>query len=553
MKKLLLLFAIFIFGLNTAEAQGTRKFKANLSLEGNKILNWNVDTLFGIPNFSSTSPAMFYNTADSLSYTKDYNRGSYSSIGDSVFLGSTLWQTTSGKYVPTENKPYNFSFNSVTEVMDSVNLLGAATIPFWGKYSGYNSGLFLNGFGNWSDLGGEALRHNLGFFNSTFGFTGLQVDPLIQTVTINAENNMLVNANSTLNLQGVNRVNLNADTSTLRGTRILSLSSDTSLALNSSKSITLNSDTLIDLRSFQISGKAKEMIFTTNNSSDNRNWGMALWGDSTKDGSVKRSLDLFVFDTTLGLDEKYIYLQDEAVRVGVKYETVSNSEFKSNELLVDSLGLSFRYEIPTGTTGREDTTKINANGVVLPNISTEPTGENGSMYYSTSLNKLRVYEDGVYQNIVSNPHGWIQYTSDNYTEASPIVIAAGSTETLWLNCSTINDAYKPSGIDSLYNRADSTIISNQLGAYGDLRIDFKAKTTAATAANFDVILDIGLATMVYEDTEIFSEGINTEQRFSVNTPYYTLATFLANGAKIKIKSSTGNTSIYDVRLLISKH
>jgi hypothetical protein len=362
-----------------------------------------------------------------------------------------------------------------------------------------------------------------------------------------------VSADTTLVLQAGSKISLTSDTSLVKGNRLLSLSADTLLALNSSKSITLNSDTLIDLRSFQISGKAKELIFTTNKSADNRDWGIALWGDSTKDGSVKRSLDLFIFDNTLSLDEKYFYLQDAGVRLGLKYETVSNSEFKSNELLVDSLGLSFRYEIPTGTTGREDTTKINANGVVLPSISTEPTGENGSMYYSTSLNKFRVYENGSYQNAVSAPHGWIQYTSDNYTEASPIVVTAGNTETLWLNCSTINDTYKPVGVDSLYNRADSTIISNQLGAYGDLRIDFKAKTTAATAANFDVILDIGLATMVYENTEIFSEGINTEQRFSINTPYYTLATFLANGAKIKIKSSNGNTSIYDVRLLVSKH
>jgi hypothetical protein len=101
--------------------------------------------------------------------------------------GDFLWNTSSGKYEPNFAIPYSYSFNSVSDVMDSVNLLGAGTIPFWGKYASYNSGLFVNGFGNWSDLGGEALRHNVGFYNSSFGFTGLQVDPLIQTVTINAE------------------------------------------------------------------------------------------------------------------------------------------------------------------------------------------------------------------------------------------------------------------------------------------------------------------------------------------------------------------------------
>jgi hypothetical protein len=42
---------------------------------------------------------------------------------------------------------------------------------------------------------------------------------------------------------------------------------------------------------------------------------------------------------------------------------------------------------------------IKDNGVVLPNLSSEPTGENGAIYYSTTLNKFRLYENGAWRDL----------------------------------------------------------------------------------------------------------------------------------------------------------
>ena len=49
--------------------------------------------------------------------------------------------------------------------------------------------------------------------------------------------------------------------------------------------------------------------------------------------------------------------------------------------------------------GRGNEAQINANGFILPSIGTEPTGENGAMYYSTSLNKFRLFENGAWRDL----------------------------------------------------------------------------------------------------------------------------------------------------------
>lgn len=42
--------------------------------------------------------------------------------------------------------------------------------------------------------------------------------------------------------------------------------------------------------------------------------------------------------------------------------------------------------------------KINDNGLVLPLLSADPTGEDGSMYFNTSMNKIRIYHGGTWHN-----------------------------------------------------------------------------------------------------------------------------------------------------------
>lgn len=58
-------------------------------------------------------------------------------------------------------------------------------------------------------------------------------------------------------------------------------------------------------------------------------------------------------------------------------------------------GISIEYSPNVGGT---ITLKLNSNGLVLPNLSADPTGETGAMYFNTSMNKVRIYHGGTWHN-----------------------------------------------------------------------------------------------------------------------------------------------------------
>jgi hypothetical protein len=61
-----------------------------------------------------------------------------------------------------------------------------------------------------------------------------------------------------------------------------------------------------------------------------------------------------------------------------------------------SNGLYIEYSPNVGGT---ITLKLNSNGLVLPNLPTAPTGENGAMYYNTSTNHGQIYRNGTWHNL----------------------------------------------------------------------------------------------------------------------------------------------------------
>ena len=59
-------------------------------------------------------------------------------------------------------------------------------------------------------------------------------------------------------------------------------------------------------------------------------------------------------------------------------------------------GISIEYSPNVGGT---ITLKLNSNGLVLPLLSADPTGETGAMYFNTSMNKVRIYHGGTWHNL----------------------------------------------------------------------------------------------------------------------------------------------------------
>jgi hypothetical protein len=132
--------------------------------------------------------------------------------------------------------------------------------------------------------------------------------------------------------------------------------------------------------------------------------------------------------------------------------------------------------------------------------------------------------------------GWASYSDTQYTEASPFSVPDnGTTYSLPNNAGTKIDAYLPFGVTSFYN----------------VTIRFKAKNDAAQGGFFNFGIDIGGSLgIIFKESVIFAKGANIETSFSIDTPGYSLTTFVANGGVIKITSGSGNITIYDIEYQI---
>lgn len=73
----------------------------------------------------------------------------------------------------------------------------------------------------------------------------------------------------------------------------------------------------------------------------------------------------------------------------------TNASGSTNLSVIEVDSVSIRIKTDNSAT----ITEYNSNGVVIPSLSSEPTGQNGAMYYNTSTNTLRVYENGAWRNM----------------------------------------------------------------------------------------------------------------------------------------------------------
>lgn len=153
---------------------------------------------------------------------------------------------------------------------------------------------------------------------------------------------------------------------------------------------------------------------------------------------------------------------------------------------------------------------------------------------------------------VINTFGWAYYDDSQYTSGSPLNINNTTTQvTIDGLGSSTELSYLPDGI-SFFDTTTSEITPENIGDSYILRFDFNA-ISASNNVLFDVEIDIGSGSpnLVYDQTLTIVKGSNTEQRYSLAIPIYTLNTFLTNGGKIKI-ATTNNVNFYDFGLFITR-
>ncbi len=146
--------------------------------------------------------------------------------------------------------------------------------------------------------------------------------------------------------------------------------------------------------------------------------------------------------------------------------------------------------------------------------------------------------------------GWAQYKDTIFTSSNKFDIANGDTATMPNMAHSIINTYLPTGVDSFYNRADTTLIGVNIGDHYSIRIDFKAEVDVNNGY-CDIFLDIGGSQGIILDRVVtFPRGANTAHYFSITTDYYTLNTFVANGGKLRVYAADGDLEMWDINFVI---
>jgi hypothetical protein len=152
--------------------------------------------------------------------------------------------------------------------------------------------------------------------------------------------------------------------------------------------------------------------------------------------------------------------------------------------------------------------------------------------------------------------GWAVYDDSTYTSASPLSIASTTTQVTidGLGGST-NTTYLPDGVTEFWNTTSNTIVAERVGDAFDVRLGFKAKSTAVNSY-FDITFDIGSPSgiVIAGQTKICPKGAGVETQYTVDIPIYALATFITNGCKIFIDTSASafTLTVYDLTLMVKR-
>lgn len=150
--------------------------------------------------------------------------------------------------------------------------------------------------------------------------------------------------------------------------------------------------------------------------------------------------------------------------------------------------------------------------------------------------------------------GWSVYNDGEYTPLNKLEITAGDTVTLPNNAATKIQSQLPLGVDSFYNSFDTVLIGNNVGDALDFRINFQTSNSTGNGY-FTLIIDIGGGVSlppITIRTFSYPKGASVTHSYNTSNLIFSSSTFVANGAKIKIASGVGDTSIWNISYSITR-
>lgn len=148
--------------------------------------------------------------------------------------------------------------------------------------------------------------------------------------------------------------------------------------------------------------------------------------------------------------------------------------------------------------------------------------------------------------------GWGAYTDTVLTEISPLSVTGNNTYVnLPNNKGNTLEIQKPMDVSTFY---DGTAITGRNGDGISLTLSFAVKPLTNQPTRVTLVPDIGGAIGEIEDYArdvVLGRGQNITQRYLSSFDAYTLDTWEANGAILKIKSDH-NCEVFGIRYLITR-
>jgi len=151
----------------------------------------------------------------------------------------------------------------------------------------------------------------------------------------------------------------------------------------------------------------------------------------------------------------------------------------------------------------------------------------------------------------SQPHGWAMY-KDNATAQTFTTTAAK----LSINGagSTTEIGYLPSDVTAFWDTTADKMLASGLGDSYTMRLDLPITSVTGSASYLEMELDIGggaTPTIVIVDRQI-SVAAGSNKVVSVSFGLFSLATFVANGAQIFLKSDANTVAVTAPAILIQR-
>ena len=138
----------------------------------------------------------------------------------------------------------------------------------------------------------------------------------------------------------------------------------------------------------------------------------------------------------------------------------------------------------------------------------------------------------------------------NYTSASPLAIAQGTTSKLSFQANNIS--YTTGRDLSInYNYVAQKFMPKQLNDVFLAEVRMKVRCSSQNG-HFDVLLEC--PTVAYNPIQATTNGVpksaNTEQFVSTSVPVFIGQDIITNGLEVKVNAVAGNLQIYDVSFMV---